>query len=65
MTQKTVVGLKEQLRHIVIGTIVFVFLGTVAVMLDLLDIILFVGCIILLVVYIATSSWQLIKELAK
>jgi hypothetical protein len=76
---------KEQLLHIVFGTLVFVFLGAIAVALDiasgyvaslgvsefthktleytahgllLVDIILFV-------VYIATSSWQLIKEMTK
>ena len=76
---------KEQLWHIVIGTIVFVFLGSIAVMLDIASTyvaglgvsdftqqtleytahgLLFVD-IILFVVYIATSSWQLIKEMTK
>jgi hypothetical protein len=83
MTHNSIV--KEQLLHILFGTILFVVLAAIAVMLDLASVYvaglgvstfteksleytahgMLVVDLILFVVYIATSSYQLVREMTK
>jgi hypothetical protein len=83
MTHNQIV--KEQLLHILIGTILFVVLAAIAVMLDLASILvaglgvsiftekaleytahgMLVVDLVLFLVYLATSSMQLLKEMTK
>lgn len=83
MAQNTIV--KEQLLHILVGTILFVVLAAIAVVLDLASVFvaglgvntfteksleytahgMLVVDLLLFVVYLATSSYQLVKEMTK
>jgi len=83
MTKHEVV--KEQLLHILFGTLLFVALAGISVSLDLASIfvaslgvsdftqktleytahIMLVVDLVLFLVYLASSSWQLVKEMTK
>lgn len=83
MTQNEIV--KEQLWHILFGTLLFVAMAAIAVLLDLASIYvaglgvstftekaleytahgMLVVDLVLFLVYLAVSSWQLIKEMTK
>lgn len=83
MTHNQIV--KEQLLHILFGTLLFVALAAIAVMLDLASIyvaglgvsiftqkaleytahVMLIVDLVLFLVYLAASSWALIKEITK
>lgn len=77
--------IKEQLWHILTGTMVFILLALVAVALDLASVyvaglgvstfthktleytahLMLIVDVVLFLVYLASSSWQLLKEITK
>jgi len=83
MTHNQIV--KEQLWHLLVGTVMFVILASIAVALDLASVyvaglgvsnfthktleytahLMLVVDVVLFLVYLASSSWQLLKEIIK